>query len=911
MTSHHQNQNDSDRPLSEATTFPAFLETDPFPSTGPDGRPTSSSSAVTASTGDELDGNHGAPGGGSGQGTSSAVQGTTGPTGEPGLPPSRPTSVEASAVSSHPRSSLGARGYGMGAPPSSRKGLARVLENQYQKNGVTESSGAEGNGMSDLKSSQNNANPNAGASRPTSAMSRTHVPSVAAGAGFLRPMSSQKLQAQRGQQTGSGTGGRPISSLAQNVESVDEEEAGPRPRRRESGESEEKRRNRYSNASVHTLREGGNGTGYGYQKSGEADDVPPVPDSRGTIFTDRDGTNTFQSESAQGAAIAGSVASGTSTAPLHQSRPNNNHLPRLDTNNNTAVPPPKSPGSRSLRASFGLGSSKQRTNSHSPHNLRPTPSQHHQQLHSNPSSPIPNEKPSAIHQPSSNSRPTKGPGRNKDYYAGNTLFLFGGRLLNTKAKPLNTLTFLLTALPCGLFFGFSAPWLWHHVSPALPIVFAYVCAVCLSSFGHAAFSDPGILPRNLHPHPPNEEEERDPLTVGPPTTEWVMVKTFPASSAASSSSNSGKGDGGSRWRGRGRKSTDPEHNPTTTSHAGEDDPATSATAMEVPTKYCKTCTIWRPPRAHHCRICDACLETQDHHCVWLNNCVGRRNYRFFFAYVASATLLSLLLLAFSTTHVAVYGAQNSLSFRDALSGRTQERMAFAMLIYSLLALPYPASLFAYHVFLLARGETTREYLNSHKFLPRDRHRPFTLGGKWSRNWIAGLCRPRGLGYLDFGKKWETGDGRFGFWVGKKERKGRNKGAFSLGGKELGDGGGGERGLEGDVEKFGNGYGINANGGAGGSHAGGVEMRKLSPSASAQRSEGRRRRKSSPTNNNNNVGSTTPAGSASRSGSNAPSSTGGGGGLAHLQQASRSSAGLSLGGSGRGSLGAGGLNSTPR
>ncbi|KAI7650514.1 hypothetical protein KC318_g16377 [Hortaea werneckii] len=331
--------------------------------------------------------------------------------------------------------------------------------------------------------------------------------------------------------------------------------------------------------------------------------------------------------------------------------------------------------------------------------------------------------------------------------------------------------------------------------------------------------------------------------------------------------------------------------------------------MEVPTKYCKSCTIWRPPRAHHCRICDACLEAQDHHCVWLNNCVGRRNYRFFFAYVASATLLSLLLLAFSTTHVAVYGAQNSLSFREALSGRTQERMAFAMLIYSLLALPYPASLFAYHVFLLARGETTREYLNSHKFLPRDRHRPFTLGGKWTRNWIAGLCRPRGLGYLDFGKKWETGDGRFGFWVGKKERKRRNKGTFSLGGKESGDGDG-ERGLDGDVEKFGNGYGNTADDGGGGGNAGGVEMRKLSPSASAGRSEGRkRRRKSSPTSNKD-VRSTTPAGSASRSGSNAPSSTGGGGGLAQLR-ASRSSAGLSLGGSGRGSLGAGGLNSTPR
>jgi palmitoyltransferase ZDHHC9/14/18 len=208
---------------------------------------------------------------------------------------------------------------------------------------------------------------------------------------------------------------------------------------------------------------------------------------------------------------------------------------------------------------------------------------------------------------------------------------------------------------------------------------------------------------------PPQENNDDPLALGPPTTDWVMVKL-----------------------------------------------AHSSGAMDVPVKYCRTCNIWRPPRCYHCRVCDNCVETLDHHCVWLNNCVGRRNYRYFFSFVSFATILAFFLIGASLAHILVYTSQEGITFAQAI-GRL--RVPFGMVIYGCLAAPYPASLWGYHFFLMGRGETTREYISSHKLKKSDRHRPFTQGN-FLKNWLVVLGRPRAPTYMDFKKPYLRGDTRF-------------------------------------------------------------------------------------------------------------------------------------------------------
>lgn len=58
-------------------------------------------------------------------------------------------------------------------------------------------------------------------------------------------------------------------------------------------------------------------------------------------------------------------------------------------------------------------------------------------------------------------------------------------------------------------------------------------------------------------------------------------------------------------------------------------------------RKCRTCKIIRPAGASHCSICDNCVLDFDHHCVFVSNCIGKRNHKFFFLFLFYGSILAL------------------------------------------------------------------------------------------------------------------------------------------------------------------------------------------------------------------------------------------------------------------------------
>lgn len=169
--------------------------------------------------------------------------------------------------------------------------------------------------------------------------------------------------------------------------------------------------------------------------------------------------------------------------------------------------------------------------------------------------------------------------------------------------------------------------------------------------------------------------------------------------------------------------------------AFESGPYSPAPAPEVhpDMRECDVCGYVNE-RSKHCRVCNKCVDGFDHHCMWINNCVGDKNYRPFFVLLVATALMTAFVLVLATWCVveeAVWTRPGE-RWRDAYGWYHRGAFFGLLAIPIVLNLPLIAlvgQLLALHIYLVLHHLTTFEYITLRVHEEQEEQDPQSPGGE--------------------------------------------------------------------------------------------------------------------------------------------------------------------------------------